>query len=63
MIAATRPLHHLEVRGVAERSDDPDFVVRDRIATKHGFADGGAFDPVNGRRVNVTIVPTRVIEH
>jgi hypothetical protein len=38
-------------------------VIRDAIARKHGFPDGGAFDEPGSHRVTMTIVPTRVIEH
>ena len=58
-----RPLRYLEVRGTVDLRDDPDNVVRDAIASKHGFADGGAFDPPGSTRVSLVIRPSRVIEH
>jgi PPOX class probable F420-dependent enzyme len=58
-----KPLRYLEVRGTVTRSDDPDGVIRDRIAVKHGFADGGPFDPPGARRVRLSLQPARVIEH
>jgi PPOX class probable F420-dependent enzyme len=58
-----QPLRYLEIRGRVELADDPEFVIRDAIARKHGFPDGGAFDEPGSHRVTMTIVPTRVIEH
>ena len=63
VVDPAKPLRYLEVRGTVELAEDEGNVVRDRIAVKHGFADGEAFDAPGARRVNVTIVPTRVIEH
>lgn len=63
VVDPAKPLRYLEVRGTVELADDEGNVVRDRIAAKHGFADGGRFDAPGAQRVNVTIVPTRVIEH
>jgi PPOX class probable F420-dependent enzyme len=63
LVDPAKPLRYLEVRGTAELSDDDGFAVRDRIAAKHGFSNGAAFDPQNVRRVNVVVVPRRVIEH
>ncbi|MGA2924603.1 MAG: hypothetical protein ABSG43_01215 [Solirubrobacteraceae bacterium] len=34
--------------------------MRDRIAVKHGFPDGKAFDSPGPERVTITIVPTRI---
>ena len=55
-----RPLRYIEIRGTAELHDDPDGEMRDRIAVKHGFADGKAFDAPGDERVTVTIVPSRI---
>jgi len=55
-----RPLRYIEIRGTAELHDDPDGEMRDRIAVKHGFPDGRAFDPPGAERVTVRIVPTRI---
>ncbi|MFZ4718553.1 MAG: PPOX class F420-dependent oxidoreductase [Ilumatobacteraceae bacterium] len=63
VVDPAKPLRYLEVRGTAALAADDGNVVRDRIAAKHGFADGGAFDAPGARRVNVTIVPSRIIEH
>ena len=57
------PLRYLEVRGRAVLEEDPPGEMRDRIARKHGFADGTAFDAPGARRVNIRITPGRVIEH
>ena len=46
-----------------ERSDDPEFAVRDAIPRKHGVPDGVAFGEPGSNRVTMTIMPTRVIEH
>ncbi len=58
-----RPLRYLEIRAEVEIEDDADGEMRDRIAAKHGYADGGAFDPPGAERVNLRLVPTRIIEH
>ena len=57
-----KPLRYLEIRSSAILADDEGNVIRDRIAVKHGFANGAAFNAPGDRRVNVTLVPTRVIE-
>lgn len=56
----TQPLRYIEIRGAAELHDDPDGEMRDRIAVKHGFPDGKAFDSPGDERVTVTIAPTRI---
>ncbi|MEM9607176.1 MAG: PPOX class F420-dependent oxidoreductase [Actinomycetota bacterium] len=58
-----KPLRYLEVRGEVEIEPDPDGAMRDRIAAKHGYDDGSAFDPPGSSRVNLRLRPTRVIEH
>ncbi|MEM8618909.1 MAG: PPOX class F420-dependent oxidoreductase [Actinomycetota bacterium] len=58
-----RPLRYVEVRGVVELIDDPEGEMRDRVAGKHGYADGSAFDPPGASRVTMRITPQRVIEH
>ncbi|MEM9746991.1 MAG: PPOX class F420-dependent oxidoreductase [Actinomycetota bacterium] len=58
-----RPLRYLEIRGTVEIEPDADGVSRDRIAAKHGYDDGSAFDPPDSTRVDLHLVPTRVIEH
>jgi PPOX class probable F420-dependent enzyme len=63
VVDPSKPLRYLEIRGTATLADDEGNVVRDRIAVKHGFANGAAFDAPGERRVNLTLVPTRVIEH
>ena len=55
-----QPLRYIEIRGTAELHDDPDGEMRDRIAVKHGFPDGTAFDPPGAKRVIVTIIPTGI---
>ena len=55
-----QPLRYIEIRGTAELHDDPDGEMRDRIAVKHGFPDGRAFDPPGAKRVIATIIPTRI---
>lgn len=52
-----QPLRYIEIRGTAELHDDPDGEMRDRIAVKHGFPDGTAFDPPGAKRVIATIIP------
>jgi PPOX class probable F420-dependent enzyme len=57
------PLRYIEVRGTVTLADDPDGIVRDAIATKHGYTDGKAFDKPGERRVTARINPNRIIEH
>lgn len=63
VVDPTRPPRYLEVRGTVTLDGDPDGEMRDRIAAKHGFEDGSAFDPPGAERVNLRLQPTRVIEH
>lgn len=63
VIDPERPLRYLEVRATASVEADPDGATRDRIAAKHGYADGAAFDPPGSTRVDLRLTPTRVIEH
>jgi PPOX class probable F420-dependent enzyme len=58
-----RPLRYIEIRGTVTISSDDDYSVRDAVVRKHGYADGSSFDPPGQRRVALTIVPTRIIEH
>jgi PPOX class probable F420-dependent enzyme len=58
-----RPLRYLEVRAVVTVEPDPDGRTRDRIAAKHGYEDGTAFDPPDSTRVDLHLTPTRIIEH
>ena len=37
--------------------------MQDRIAAKHGYEDGAAFDLPDSTRVDLHLVPTRIIEH
>ncbi len=63
VVDPAKPLRYLEVRANVRVQDDPDGIVRDRVARKHGYADGTAFDPPGARRVTFHLEPTRVIEH
>jgi PPOX class probable F420-dependent enzyme len=54
------PLHYIEFRGSVAVEDDPTAALRDRIARKHGFPDGTAFDPPGARRVTLRLIPDRV---
>ncbi|MGA2929142.1 MAG: PPOX class F420-dependent oxidoreductase [Solirubrobacteraceae bacterium] len=54
------PLRYIEIRGTAELHDDRDGAMRDRIAVKHGFPDGKAFDSPGDERVTITIIPSRI---
>jgi hypothetical protein len=58
-----RPLRYLEVRAAVTVAADPDGRTRDRIAAKHGYDDGAAFDPPDSTRVDLHLTPTRIIEH
>ncbi len=58
-----RPLRYIEIRATVTVDHDPDGRMRDRIAAKHGYDDGGAFDPPGATRVNLELRPTRIIEH
>jgi PPOX class probable F420-dependent enzyme len=57
-----KPLHYIEFRGSVIVEDDPTAALRDRIAQKHGFADGAAFDPPGARRVTLRLTPDRVVQ-
>ena len=63
VVDPAKPLRYLEVRGTVTIASDPDGVTRDRIAAKHGYDDGAAFDPPGATRVDLHITPTRIIEH
>lgn len=58
-----KPLRYLEVRATVDLEDDADARMRDRIALKHGYGDGAAFDPPDSTRVTLILRPTRIIEH
>ncbi|MEO1059063.1 MAG: PPOX class F420-dependent oxidoreductase [Actinomycetota bacterium] len=58
-----RPLRYLEVRADAQVEPDPSGELRDRIANKHGYDDGAAFDPPGASRVTMRLSPRRVIHH
>jgi PPOX class probable F420-dependent enzyme len=58
-----QPLHYVELRGEAAVDDDPTAALRDRVARKHGYQDGAAFDKPGEQRVIVRLVPDRVVEH
>jgi hypothetical protein len=63
VVDPNRPLRYLEIRGTVAIDDDPNGEMRDRIAIKHGYEDGGAFDPPGSTRVNLRLAPTHIIEH
>jgi PPOX class probable F420-dependent enzyme len=63
IVDPAKPLRYLEIRATAELEDDPEGILRDLIAAKHGYADGAAFDPPGSTRVTLHLVPTRIIEH
>jgi PPOX class probable F420-dependent enzyme len=63
VVDPTRPLRYVEIRGTVIITSDDHYTVRDAVVRKHGYADGSSFDPPGQRRVALTIVPTRIIEH
>lgn len=63
VVDPAKPLRYLEVRAVVTIEPDPEGTSRDRIAVKHGFDDGAAFDPPGATRVDLHLAPTRIIEH
>lgn len=63
VIDPDRPLRYIEIRATVEIEPDPDGEMRDRIAAKHGYDDGAAFDAPGATRVNLRLTPTRIIEH
>ena len=63
VVDPARPLRYLEVRAVVTAEADPEGRTRDRIAAKHGYGDGSAFDPPNSTRIDLHLTPTRIIEH
>jgi PPOX class probable F420-dependent enzyme len=58
-----RPLRYIEIRATVTVDNDPDGALRDRIAVKHGYADGSKFDAPGAVRVGLRLHPTRIIEH
>lgn len=56
-------LRYLEIRGTVTIEDDPAAALRDRVAVKHGYPDGAAFDRPGSVRVGLRVHPTRIIEH
>lgn len=63
VIDPDRPLRYIEIRATVEIEPDPDGEMRDRIAAKHGYDDGSAFDAPGATRVSLRLAPTRIIEH
>ena len=63
VVDPVRPLRYLEVRANVVVEADPHGRTRDRIAAKHGYDDGAAFDPPGSTRVDLHLQPTRIIEH
>ena len=63
VVDPTKSLRYIEIRGTVVISSDDDYAVRDAVVRKHGYADGSSFDAPGQRRVALTIVPTRIIEH
>ncbi len=63
IIDPAKPLRYLELRCAVVLEDDPDGIVRDRIAAKHGYASGASFDPPGSSRVTLHLKPVKVIEH
>ncbi len=63
VIDPDRPLRYIEIRATVGIEPDPDGEMRDRIAAKHGYDDGSAFDAPGATRVNLRLSPTRIIEH
>ena len=58
-----KPLRYLEVRGTVTFEPDPNGETRDRVAQKHGYPDGSAFDRSGTNRIDLHLTPTRIIEH
>jgi Pyridoxamine 5'-phosphate oxidase len=63
LVDPAKPLRYLEIRATVRLEDDPNGVVRDLIAEKHGYPNGAAFDPPGSSRVTLCLMPTRIIEH
>lgn len=63
IIDPAKPLRYIELRATVTLEDDPEGIVRDRIAAKHGYASGASFDPPGSTRVTLHLTPTNVIEH
>lgn len=54
------PLRYLEIRGDARVEPDDGYAFADRVGAKYGGADLRQMDGEGGRRVVVTLEPTRV---
>jgi PPOX class probable F420-dependent enzyme len=54
------PVRYLELRGDARIEPDDDYAFADRYGAKYGGVDLRALDAGQGRRVVVTVEPTRV---
>lgn len=57
VVDPAKPLRYIEIRGTVTLTDDPNGMMRDQIAAKHGFSDGGAFDQPGTSRVTMAITP------
>lgn len=57
------PLRYIELRCSVELSEDPQGLIRDQIALKHGYQSGASFDPPGSSRVTLHLKPYNVIEH
>jgi PPOX class probable F420-dependent enzyme len=54
------PQKYLEIRGTAAIEADPDYAFADREGAKYGSPDLRMWDGPDGKRVQVTINPTRI---
>jgi PPOX class probable F420-dependent enzyme len=63
IIDPAKPLRYLELRCLVDTEDDPQGVIRDLIAAKHGYPSGASFDPPGSTRVTLHLKPVQVIEH
>jgi PPOX class probable F420-dependent enzyme len=57
---SANPARYLEVRGDARIEPDGDYAFADRVGAKYGGVDLRAMDAGGGRRVAVTVEPSRV---
>lgn len=63
VVDPAKGLRYLEVRGTVAITDDPEGVLRDAVARKHGYAGGAAFDKPGAERVRLRITPERIVAH
>lgn len=60
ILDTANPQKYLEIRGTASLEPDPDYVFTERMCAKYGSPPIREWDGPDGKRVKVTINPTRI---